>query len=206
MSNEKTGEIVAQKVQILCESRGLTIKRLESEVGFSNGYIRKLRLGQSPSIDNLNKIANFFDVTTDFLTGAVPSFNKANSGSGAIIPIYSKFRNGHMDEIIGEEVIPARLTELGEYFAWSMNDDSMAPNIENGDRLIVRAGGDVINGQPALVFCMGRVLCRILMTYPNYVMLIPQNREYIPDVFDIEELYSENIRLLGAIHEIRRCV
>lgn len=57
------------RIYILCKERGISMRFLEREFGFANGRIRKLINAQSPSLDLVEKIANYFDVTIDYLVG-----------------------------------------------------------------------------------------------------------------------------------------
>ena len=54
------------RVKEICKERGIAISKLESELGFSNGYVRSIKKGVFPA-DRLRKIAEYLDVTTDFL-------------------------------------------------------------------------------------------------------------------------------------------
>lgn len=55
-------------VKKLCKEKKIPISKLETSCGFGNGYIRKLKEGKFPS-DRLVKIAEFLNVTTDYLLG-----------------------------------------------------------------------------------------------------------------------------------------
>lgn len=57
------------RIKELCQSRGITIAKLESDLGFSNSTIRKWGNNTSPSIDKIIKIAKYFDVSADFILG-----------------------------------------------------------------------------------------------------------------------------------------
>lgn len=54
------------KIRTLCRSRGLSITDLEKAVGMSNGAICKWE-GKSPGIENVKRVADYFDVTVDEL-------------------------------------------------------------------------------------------------------------------------------------------
>ena len=54
------------RVKALCRERGVSIARLERELGFGNGYIAQLKKGVFPD-DRLYKIANYFNVNPDDL-------------------------------------------------------------------------------------------------------------------------------------------
>lgn len=121
MATVNTGKIVAERVEKMCKMRGITVSQMQKEVGLSNGYIRKLRLGQTPSIDKISMLADYFGVTSEFLTGAVSSFNKSKSSQGVRIPLLGRVAAGlpieAAESVIGEEEIPARLAESADYFA-----------------------------------------------------------------------------------------
>ena len=51
----------------LCKKNKIAVTALEKELGFGRGSIGKLRNGNT-TIERLQKIANFFGVTVDYLT------------------------------------------------------------------------------------------------------------------------------------------
>lgn len=55
-----------ERVRAICKGRKIPISRLESDLGFSNGYVGQLKKGVFPA-DRLAKIANYLGVTTDYL-------------------------------------------------------------------------------------------------------------------------------------------
>ncbi len=55
-------------VQGLCKSRNTTIASLERECGFGNGTVKKWG-NAIPSGDRLAKVADYFNVSTDYLLG-----------------------------------------------------------------------------------------------------------------------------------------
>ncbi|MCL1950383.1 MAG: helix-turn-helix domain-containing protein [Turicibacter sp.] len=57
---------LTRKIRGLCTEKNITIAELEREIGLSNGQIR--RWGSvSPKAENLQKVADYFQVTTDYL-------------------------------------------------------------------------------------------------------------------------------------------
>lgn len=55
-----------ENIKKLCKQRSIAVTALEKELGFGRGSIGKLRNGQT-SAERLQKIADYFNVTTDFL-------------------------------------------------------------------------------------------------------------------------------------------
>lgn len=57
-----------EKIKELCDSRDTTLVGLERELGFSRGSMRKWN-DASPSVERLQKVADYFNVSTDYLLG-----------------------------------------------------------------------------------------------------------------------------------------
>ena len=61
--------IVYERIKRLCAKKGITIAKLESDLGFGNASIKKWENMSSPSIDKVVKVATYFDVSIDYLMG-----------------------------------------------------------------------------------------------------------------------------------------
>lgn len=57
-----------EKIKELTKERGISVRELEKRLGFSNGYFSKWK-NVSPNSDGLQKVANYFDVSVDYLLG-----------------------------------------------------------------------------------------------------------------------------------------
>lgn len=57
------------RIRQLCEDRGISISRLESECGFSNSTIKKWQSTSTPGVDKIIAVAKYFDVSTDYILG-----------------------------------------------------------------------------------------------------------------------------------------
>ena len=55
-----------EKVKDLATKRGVSIQQMEQDLGFSSSYISKWRVS-NPSAINLQKVANYLDVTMEEL-------------------------------------------------------------------------------------------------------------------------------------------
>lgn len=64
-----------ERIQMLAQKRDKTLKEISLELGFSKNYLYTLRT-QAPSADKLNKLADYFNVTTDYLLGREESTKK----------------------------------------------------------------------------------------------------------------------------------
>ena len=207
--SDESGKKIYHLVETMCEAKGVRIKDVERGAGLANGYIYKLGKGLTPSIDKINAIADYFGVTSDFLLGNVSSFNKVKNGSGVKIPLLGKVAAGlpieAAENLIGEEEITERLAASGTYFALLIKGDSMSPDIQDGDKVIVRQQSDVENGQVAIVLVNGSdAVCKEFRRTSSGVMLISRNPNYEPMVFTHEEVDTTPVRVIGRVAEVRR--
>lgn len=61
-----------ERIEELCNSRGISQGKLEKELGFSNGSISKWK-NSTPNPDRLKKLADYFGVSVEYLmTGEEP--------------------------------------------------------------------------------------------------------------------------------------
>lgn len=58
-----------EKVKAICKEKKIPISKLERDLGFGNGYVGQLKKGSFPD-DRLLAIANYLNVTTDYLMGS----------------------------------------------------------------------------------------------------------------------------------------
>lgn len=59
---------LVEKIKSLCEETGITFAALERKLDFGNGTIRKWD-NATPSGDKLAKVADYFNVSVDYLLG-----------------------------------------------------------------------------------------------------------------------------------------
>jgi transcriptional regulator with XRE-family HTH domain len=85
---------IVTRIKLLADERKMTIAELERKLDFSNGSIRRWDK-QSPSVDRLQKVADFFNVTADSLLGR----NEENTSPKAqsIARRYDKFSSDQQE-------------------------------------------------------------------------------------------------------------
>jgi len=57
-----------EKIKILADAKKISIRRLEELLGYGNGTIRRWEK-QTPGVDKIQRVADFFDVSVDYLLG-----------------------------------------------------------------------------------------------------------------------------------------
>lgn len=61
--------LLYQRVKLLCSEHNITINKLESELRFAPSTIQKWKSVNSPSISKVVEVANYFNVSIDYLLG-----------------------------------------------------------------------------------------------------------------------------------------
>lgn len=57
-----------EKIKMLTNEKKMSIRQLEEKMDYGNGTIRRWE-NSKPSIDKVEKVANYFDVSVDYLLG-----------------------------------------------------------------------------------------------------------------------------------------
>ena len=55
------------KIKILCKEKGTSVHAMEKELGFGGGTISRWK-NSNPGLEKILKIANYLDVSVEFLT------------------------------------------------------------------------------------------------------------------------------------------
>lgn len=59
---------IVSRIKTLCTEHHMSIRRLEEDLGFGTSTIKKWE-NSSPSVDKIIKIAEYYDVSVDYLLG-----------------------------------------------------------------------------------------------------------------------------------------
>lgn len=72
-----------EKIKDLAKSRGISLAKLEESLGYSTNYFYTLKT-KTPNSDRLQQIADYFNVSTDYLLGRTdnPAIAKDNTIAG----------------------------------------------------------------------------------------------------------------------------
>lgn len=188
------------------KSKGLTQAEVASHIGISQNNYSYWENGKV-KIDNdsLKKLANYFEVSVDYLLG----INESSSLTrGVKIPVYGEIAAGipieAIEDIIDFEEITPELAASGEFLALSIKGDSMAPRIQNGDVVIIRRQENVENGDIAAVMVNGdSATLKRVKTDSNGIWLLPLNPAFEPLFYTKKECAEKPVRILGKMIELR---
>lgn len=200
--------MLKNRLKILRESKKLTQQELADKLNLSRVRYNNYETGKrNPDYEVLQLIADFYDVSIDYLLGKTESTPK----KGIKIPVLGKVAAGIPIEAIENydsdewEEIPVNLAKCGEYFALKIKGESMEPKFSNGDVVIVKKQDDVESGEIGVVIVNGcDATVKKIVKQSNGIMLVASNNEiYPPKFFDRESIENLPVKIIGKVVELR---
>lgn len=197
----------------LRKSRGLTQLGLAKIFNVNQNTISRWEKGErDPNPDMLKKLANFFNVSVDYLLGHESELSLLSNYAGKLtetkkIPIIGNVKCG-VDGIAYEYmdgcVYVDGHTNTGNIVAFHCRGDSMKDiGIKDGDIAIVREQEDVESGELAIVVIDGdEGTLKRVNKFKGGISLEAANPDYPSRIFTGKEL--EDIHIVGKVLEIRR--
>lgn len=183
----------------------------------------------SPKYDKIQKIAEYFGVEPDWLSGKSEFKTKKEMfqhfddvyntpalqsdvfrlEKGMKIPVLGSVAAGTPifaeENYIGSEEISEELASTGEFFGLKIKGDSMSPRIMEGDTVIVRQQDDAESGDIVIVLINGdSATCKRLMKYKEGISLISFNPAYEPMTFTNQDIEEKPIKIIGKVVENRQ--
>jgi len=219
MSSDKHKSLFYERLCRLCKEKHIApTVFIESELKMSKGNISKWQSGKVPRSDTVQKIADYFNISADYLLGnstaktdAAAKWLAENSipVSGLVkLPVYGVVRAGvgglAEQDIIGYESVDIQVVASGEEYFWlKVSGDSMSPKIEDGDFVLVKKQSIVDSGQIAVVTIGGEegVLKKVELELES-ITLISFNPYYPPRRFEKEDM--NRVEIMGLAIETKR--
>ena len=185
-------------------------------IKFSKSHLSQYVNGKSnPDNEKIFLLSKVFGVTEAWLLGYnVPRYERIeNTGpqtpQGLKIPVLGTVAAGipisAVEEILDYEEVPQSWKNQGEFFGLRIKGDSMKPDINHGDTVIVRKQSTANNGDVVITLVNGDdVTCKKFEKLDNGIMLISNNLEYSPMYFSNEEVVTKPVVIIGRVVELRR--
>lgn len=189
----KRRKISRKEVADFLQVHETTIKRYE------DGNTKKL------PTDRLEKIAKYLNTSIEYLMG----WEEEQKPQGIKIPVLGTVAAGipisAVEDILDYEEIPQTWKNQGDFFGLRIKGDSMKPDINDGDTVIVRQQSTANNGDIIIALVNGDdATCKKFEKLDNGIMLISNNSEYSPMYFSNEEVITKPVVIIGKVVELRR--
>lgn len=198
----------------LCSQRGKSPNAVAKELKISSGSITNWKNGTIPNNSALLKLANYFNVSVDYLLGKEDSrpeeptqdLTAIDHGKIHMIPLYETVSAGFgamaRDEVV--DYMPICLgnsTEAARTICIRVRGDSMSPTIDDGDIVQVRKQDTVDSGSIAVVLVDGdEGLVKRVEYGKGWVELQSLNPTYKP--IRRNGAAAEGVRIVGLVTNI----
>ncbi|MTI85369.1 MAG: helix-turn-helix domain-containing protein [Firmicutes bacterium] len=209
---------------VVMNSFGKRLRQLRKEKNLSQDDLAKLfHLSQStiayyesgrkqPTQKTLQKLAQFFTVSMDWLTGHSDLRKPLNStelegpypiGKTVRIPVLGTIHAGEPlyaeQNLVGYEEVSADELNGGEYFFLKVTGDSMiGSHIIPGSKVLVRRQPVVDNGQIAVVMVNDEeATLKRIKFMEEAVILYPDNPNYEPQIHK-----ADKVRIIGVVKRV----
>lgn len=133
---------------------------------------------------------------------------------GSLIPIRGFSRAGipnlaiediNYDDPSEWEEIDPKLAKTGNFLALRIKGDSMQPEFNENDIVIVRSQSDANNGDIVIAKVNGdEACCKKLFKRNDGIILHSLNPEYAPMFFSQSEIQDKPVTIIGKVIELRR--
>lgn len=207
----------------LMKENNVTAYKVSKETGIATSTLTDWKKQRStPKQDKLQKIADYFNVSIDYLTGKSKYKNFAEEFDAKIdtqqlsknailydvinIPIVGSVRAGEpilaTENITGyHPVLKSNLCKDKDYFYLRVQGDSMNQEFNEGSLLLIEKCDDAENGSIAVILIDGmEATVKKIVKNENMITLIPMstNPIYVPHMYD---LTKDEIRIIGRVKE-----
>ena len=193
--------------------KNISQQKLANILGVSRSTIAMWEIGGSqPDNTSLSQLADYFDVSVDYLLGRSESSAYISPPQkGVKIPVLGVIPAGipieAIEDIVDWEEVPIDWTKGGkEYFALQVKGDSMYPEYLPDDVVIVQKTPTCESGDDCVVYVNGydATLKRVIKNPDNSITIKPLNANYPPRTFSEAEIAKLPVTIGGVVVELRR--
>lgn len=195
-----------QILRELRNQRDVTGEELGKAISVSKNAISNWENNRRmPDNETIKAIAEYFEVSTDFLLGVVSS----NKRKGVPIPVLGRVVAGipleAVEEILDYEEISPELAKTGEFFALEIKGTSMEPRIVEGDIVVVKKQNYIESGDIAVVLINGEeATIKQIIKQDDGILLNAYNPAvYKPTFYSYSQIKSLPVEIIGKVVELR---
>lgn len=203
-------DLTADRIRRRRKELGLSYQDLADSTGLSRSTLQRYETGSIKNIplDKLDALAEGLKTSTLFILGKEDAHNAEFIDSGICrIPVFDSVSAGFGAYADSRAVsyIPTYIEHPGEKneFLWiNVRGDSMAPTIEDGDRILVRRSDSVESGSVAVVMIDDEAFVKKIKYGNNWIELHSINPYYPVRRFENES--AGDVRVVGTVVEVSK--
>lgn len=204
------------RIKELRQKSGLTQRKFAEFLNVAPNTLSYWENGKfEPDTEHLSKMANYFNVSVDYLLGRDDNFDRYPNEDIVYFDIIGSVSAGYdgiaVEEFTGDSIpIPRSMLhhqDKDNFFVLRIKGDSMYPQFLDGDTVLVQRCTSVDSGSVAVVLYNGNEATVKKVVYnsgEDWLELIPANPEYAPKRIEGSDL--EQCRVFGKVIMLNRKV
>ena len=204
------GNSTSERIKMRRKELGMSYQELADCTGISKSTLQRYETGSIKNIplDKLDSLAKGLQTDALFILGKTERNNAEIINNGIYrIPVFDSVSAGFGAYADSRAVcyIPTFIEHPGEKdeFLWiNVRGDSMAPTIEDGDRILVKRLDSVENGSVAVVMIGDDAFVKKIKYGRNWVELHSINPYYPVRRFDGAD--ADDVRVVGLVVEVSK--
>ena len=163
---------------------------------------------REPNFETMQKLADYFNVSVDYLLGRDETPVSSPQSSGTWIPVLGHVQAGipveAVQDIIDYEDISNITKDPSDYFALQIKGSSMEPRFCAGDVVIVKKQNTAEDGDIVIALINGdEATVKKFKKRPEGIMLIPINNNFETMFYSNDEIEKLPLTILGKVVELR---
>lgn len=207
MNNAEFNKVFSNRLKHYLQENEMSQKALADRLGVGTSSVSNWCLGiKTPRMDKVDMMCEVFGCDRSDLmempkneqevkTESIPVFSYVSAGRGV-------FASDNIDRYIA---IPSSLKRHDDYFGLKVRGDSMSPDIQNGDTLIIRKQSTASDGDIVIALVNGdEGYVKKFVPFKGGITLVSTNPAYKPMIFTTEEIDSVPVKILGIVKQLVR--
>lgn len=200
---------IGDRIRILRLKNKLSQEEVGKKLNISKQAVYKYEkdiIDEIP-LSKIKLLAEIFNVSPAYLTGWEQP--EPSSQKSVKIPVLENIAAGipveSNENISGYEEISSELASTGTFFALKIKDNSMTPQIQADDTVIVRQQSTAKSGDIVIAKVNSdEACCKKLVANYQGIILQSSNISYKPMFFTREEILTRSVTIIGKVVELRR--
>lgn len=201
---------VSERIKLRRKELGLSYQELSNRTGIPKSTLQRYETGSIRNIplEKLSTLAAGLETTALFIIGQEETSNAEIIDRNIYrIPVFDSVSAGFGAYADSRAVcyIPTFIEHCGgaeDFLLINVKGDSMAPTIEDGDRILVRKADSVKNGCIAVVMIDDEAFVKRIKYGRNWIELHSINPYYPVRRFENKE--AENVRIVGEVMSVNK--
>ena len=212
MSDIGNKDVFARNLSFYVEQSGKTRSEICEELGIAySTFSEWINARKYPRIDKIEQLARYFGILKSQLIESAPSdISPYTPGELVPIPVIGRVAAGYhclADQNIESFALadPKSMIDGYDYFWLRVTGDSMEPDIQDGDLVLVRVQESAESGDCVVVIVDEEDgLVKHIEYGKDFVTLISNNPSYAPRIFVREN--ANRVRIVGKVVELKRII